>query len=90
LSGNQPENLLIGFAAADGAWTVVKPTVDVTGNRTCATTNQIAQWGSLFSPQNVTALLPATGQQEVQLWLIPLFVGGLLILGAWRLALKYK
>ncbi len=86
---NKPEDLLIGWAGADGSWTLVKPTLDAAANRTCATSNQIATWSALFASQSPSNLLPTVGGQTNPLWLVPVgMLGAILMLGAWRLTRK--
>lgn len=89
LTGNRPENMLIGFAGADGVWSVVKPAIDTAAGRVCATTNQAVMWTGLFAPQAAPALLPTTGEGVIG-WLFPLMVTGiLLMLAAWRIRRKH-
>lgn len=84
---NKPEQLLVGVAGADGTWSLLKPTVDAAGNRTCATTNQLIVWSGLFAAENASAILPTVGGvQSNFVWLALLGIGGaLLALGAWQL-----
>jgi hypothetical protein len=83
---NNPDSLLLGIAGADGAWTMLKPTADPAGGRTCATTDQLVGWSALFGPQAVTDLLPTVGGAHNYLWLfVPAALGILLVFGAVRL-----
>jgi hypothetical protein len=88
---NQASALLIGLAGADGNWTLLKPTLDSTGGRTCATSNQAVVWSALFAPQSASELLPTVGGQSNLLW-IPLMigVGVVLLLGAAQVRRKAK
>ncbi|MBI4670883.1 MAG: hypothetical protein HY741_04335 [Chloroflexi bacterium] len=71
LTNSQPEKMLVSFADASGAWSVVIPTPDPAGARTCATTNQLAVWSALFVPDAVLPLLPTTGGANAAGWMIP-------------------
>lgn len=84
---NNDANLfLIGVAGADGAWTMLKPVVDSSSARTCATSNQLLVWSALFAPQNPTAILPTVGAVSNNLWVIVISTLGLaLLIGAARL-----
>lgn len=86
-ANNKPESMLVGFAGADGKWTVVKPTLDVAGSRACATTNQEIVWSALFAPKAASALLPTVGGDAAAWWMLPLAgLGIVLMLGAVRFA----
>lgn len=58
-ASNQPDNLLIGLAGADGRWSLVKPTVDQPNSRVCATLDHPFTWQGLFTGK--PTLLPDTG-----------------------------
>lgn len=89
--GNQAGALLIGVAGADGNWTILKPAVDPSGGRTCATTNQLVVWSALFAPQNASQLLPTVGGQPNIWWLLILTgVGIVLLVGAAQLRRKTR
>jgi hypothetical protein len=86
-TNNKTDSLLVGFAAADGQWTVVKPIVDTAGNRACATTNQQIVWSALFAPKAASTLLPTVGGDTNAWWMVPLaLLGVVMMLGAIRLA----
>lgn len=88
---NQADTLLIGLAGADGVWTLLKPAVDPSGGRTCATSNQLVVWSALFAPQTASPLLPTVGGQPSTGWLpIMLGLGVLLLLGALQLRRKAR
>ena len=83
---NNATSLLIGVAGADGAWTMLKPVVDPSTARTCATSNQLIFWSALFAPDTASELLPTVGASQNELWIVA--VGGIgivLLLGAARL-----
>lgn len=83
---NNPNAFLIGLAGADGNWTMLKPTADPAGNRTCATSNQLIVWSALFAPKSSSDLLPTVGAPENNWWLAALAgFGAVLILVAARL-----
>lgn len=82
-TNNKPETILVGFANAEGKWTVVKPTIDTAGSRACATTNQEIVWSALFAPQAGSTLLPTVGGEWNAWWMIPVaLLGMLMMLGA--------
>lgn len=88
-TNNKPDTLLVGFAGADGLWTVVKPTVDTAGNRACATTNQQVVWSALFAPKAASTLLPTVGGTTSVWWMAPLALLGIVMMfGAIRFALQ--
>lgn len=86
-TNNKPDSMLVGFAGADGKWTVVKPTFDSAGGSACATTNQEVVWSALFAPKAGSTLLPTVGGDGAMWWMFPLAgLGILMLLGAIRLA----
>lgn len=83
---NKPETLVIGVASGDGAWSLLKPTVDAAGSRVCATSNQLITWSALFAPQTVSALLPTVGAPTDAWWLAALVgIGAILLVGAFQI-----
>lgn len=83
---NDANLLLIGVAGADGTWTLLKPVVDSSSARTCATTNQLIVWSALFAPQNPTAILPTVGAFHNDLRVAVISALGIaLLIGASRL-----
>ncbi len=88
---NKAEAFVIGVAGADGNWTLLKPTVDPTGNRACATSNQMVVWNALFAPQNVSDLLPTVGgQPNSMLWAVALAGIALIGLGVFQVRRQTK
>ncbi len=80
---NNPDALLIGVAAADGNWSVLKATADAANNRTCATTNQLIVWSALFAPQAPATVLPTVGGPMNGWWFAALVgIGIVLLFGA--------
>lgn len=79
---NNPNALLIGLANDDGSWTLLKPTADPAGNRTCATSNQLILWSALFAPQSASELLPTVGSAPNSWWLTALVGIGIVLLAA--------
>ena len=62
---------------------MLKPTVDPSSNRTCATSNQLIVWSALFAPQSPSELLPTVGAALNQVWLVAVAgIGLVLLLGA--------
>ncbi len=83
---NNAEAFVLGVANADGAWSVLKPTIDSAGSRACATTDQLIVWSALFAPQAPTSLLPTVGGAQDYMWVLALAGFGILLLvGATRL-----
>lgn len=60
LAANRADTFLVGFARADGAWSIIKPTLDEGNSRVCATVDQVFTWLGLFAPPSIAAS-PTTG-----------------------------
>lgn len=86
LAQNKADNLLVGFAGADGVWTVVKPTVDAANARICAVVDKVYAWSALFTAQ--PTLLPVTGGREMSLAVLLIAITGLGVAGAGLCALR--
>ncbi|MCC7162614.1 MAG: hypothetical protein IT331_08975 [Anaerolineae bacterium] len=80
---NDPASFLIGVMGADGAWSMLKPVVDLPTGRACVTSNQLVVWSALFAPPTASELLPTVGATQDQLWMAAVAgIGVVLLLGA--------
>lgn len=73
-AGNRADIFLMGFARADGVWSIIKPTLDQGNARVCATVDQVFTWQALFAPPSIAA--PATTATAPDPLAVPL-------LGSW-------